>query len=458
MAKEKKKNLRSSGIPVSWFAIPLLIITIIVHAIIVIMIADINNSSRQLSQLMQRSGVYQIDATSMQASNTVLSETCSTYLQSPVNEDDTVNYAILIVYANELNSDRRSPKVLERFRSYEVSKEIFECIVKASGYSEQIIEIQLHAISLMDSVYPLPDIPQLSAIAKVDLTQEELDMSNDERVTYARQLIYTSEYAQLRHSVADNIDNCNLLLQNEFTKSSNATEKHVSTMRNILWVVISLIVVILSSAYIMFYELIVRPLRNYAKDIAANKSIKRPVGMREMQQLANAFNGLWNSRNRIESMLRTAAENDALTGLPNRYCMEQYLLNKIGAADSCAAVLFDVDFLKETNDSLGHLAGDKLLCQAAECIKECFCIKGVNNCYRVGGDEFVALFFGNSEEDIIKRIEKFKAVKKRENISVSVGYAFTENVDSNSIINLMEEADKNMYENKKQTHDKSKKL
>ena len=70
----------------------------------------------------------------------------------------------------------------------------------------------------------------------------------------------------------------------------------------------------------------------------------------------------------LESILRTAAETDALTGLPNRYGFEQYLLESGQSGYAMAVFLFDINYLKTTNDTKGHAAGDDLIRSAAECI------------------------------------------------------------------------------------------
>ena len=114
--------------------------------------------------------------------------------------------------------------------------------------------------------------------------------------------------------------------------------------------------------------------------------------------------------------------------------------------------MFYVNFLKKTNDTQGHLAGDQLLRTAAACIRECFGVDNLNNCYRIGGDEFVALIYGDSEEETKRRIDKFNLALLRENISVSVGYAYTQEADGDSFKKLMADADKNMYDQKKIAH------
>jgi len=132
--------------------------------------------------------------------------------------------------------------------------------------------------------------------------------------------------------------------------------------------------------------------------------------------------------------------------------MEHDLLKTDYNNKPVSILMFDVNFLKKTNDTKGHLAGDKLIKTTAMCITECFSIDKINNCYRIGGDEFIAIMPCCTEDDIKRRIDKFKLATIREDISVSVGYAYTDRLDDQNFKSLMEEADKNMYENKKIVH------
>lgn len=91
--------------------------------------------------------------------------------------------------------------------------------------------------------------------------------------------------------------------------------------------------------------------------------------------------------------LRHAATHDALTGLPNRALLLERLNDAVsGRAEPShgVAVLFvDLDHFKRINDSLGHAAGDIVLCAVARRILDCV---GPNDSVgRVGGDEIVVV-------------------------------------------------------------------
>lgn len=83
---------------------------------------------------------------------------------------------------------------------------------------------------------------------------------------------------------------------------------------------------------------------------------------------------------------------DALTGVYSRYAYSKALkqFDSTGAPPSDLAVFsIDINGLKTVNDTLGHDAGDELICGAADCITAAFGKTG--KCYRTGGDEFVVL-------------------------------------------------------------------
>lgn len=452
----KKRDTSKSGvggIPANAFAFPLLIVVIILHILLVVLLANVNSSSNRLSDLMQNSGIYRSDATGMQARNTIMSETSSNYIQMPQLPDGSANVGPLKSYAAEINSDRRGAAVVERFKTYNVSKEVFGYVEKAAEYTEQMAGVQMHAIALMASVYPLPEIEQLAPFSEYKLSDVEISMPAEQRVALAKRMILDETYAKLRYYINENIEKCNNTLQKEFTQASEETSAYITTMRRVLWCVVGVVIVILSVVFVLFYRMIISPLRKYSKDIAANQSITQTGGIMEMRQLVKAFNGLWESRNNLEIILRTAAENDSLTGLPNRYCLKRDVYKMCGDKKPMAVFMFDVNYLKKTNDTEGHLAGDDLLRKSAVCISECFGGENGGSCYRIGGDEFVAVIIGCSKDEAERCADRFERALKRDNITVSFGYAYSPETNEEGFKSLMAEADKQMYEQKRQFHD-----
>jgi diguanylate cyclase (GGDEF)-like protein/PAS domain S-box-containing protein len=99
------------------------------------------------------------------------------------------------------------------------------------------------------------------------------------------------------------------------------------------------------------------------------------------------------ARHRAEDAARHDALHDALTGLPNRRLLTDRLghaLARSARSGERHAVLFlDVDQFKLVNDSLGHDAGDRLLCLLGPQLRGA--VRLGDTVARFGGDEFVAL-------------------------------------------------------------------
>jgi diguanylate cyclase (GGDEF)-like protein len=98
-------------------------------------------------------------------------------------------------------------------------------------------------------------------------------------------------------------------------------------------------------------------------------------------------------RKRSDDELTFLATHDMLTGLPNRKLIldraEQLLARSRRSGTPCAAVFVDLDNFKLINDTLGHGAGDELLCAVSARLQGA--VREADTLGRLGGDEFVVL-------------------------------------------------------------------
>ncbi len=109
------------------------------------------------------------------------------------------------------------------------------------------------------------------------------------------------------------------------------------------------------------------------------------------------------ARKNFEAQLAQSAFYDALTGLPNRALFLDRLERAIARQEHSFAVLFlDLDRFKNINDSLGHLAGDRLLVEAGE--RFASCLRPGDTVARLGGDEFAVLLEELADEAVIEAV------------------------------------------------------
>jgi diguanylate cyclase (GGDEF)-like protein len=204
--------------------------------------------------------------------------------------------------------------------------------------------------------------------------------------------------------------------------------------------------------------------------------IKKPFEPIEVLQSASALSQKWQNaralRRHVEglervvtdrtrgleaanSQLRHLASHDSLTGLPNRLLLDDRITQAIAQANrqahEFAVAVLDLDRFKLINDSLGHHAGDELLCEVADRLKGA--IRAVDSIARLGGDEFVIIFDGPMTRaetmEMGKRLLKVMELPMRllgidVHVSPSIGIALYPR-DGGTIDTLLAHADAAMY-------------
>jgi diguanylate cyclase len=208
--------------------------------------------------------------------------------------------------------------------------------------------------------------------------------------------------------------------------------------------------------------------------------VKKPFEPIEILQSASALSRKWQNaralKRHVEGLervvtdrtrgleaanrqLRHLASHDLLTGLPNRLLLDDRITQAIAQANrqahEFAVAVLDLDRFKLINDSLGHRAGDELLCEVAVRLKGA--LRAVDSIARLGGDEFVIVFDGPMTRaetlEMGKRLLKVMEPSVRllgidVHVSPSIGTALYPR-DGTTLDALLAHADAAMYHAKK---------
>lgn len=178
-----------------------------------------------------------------------------------------------------------------------------------------------------------------------------------------------------------------------------------------------------------------------------------------LNELDAAHNALISTTRTLRTMGASAdmdlALTDDLTGLPNRRALKE-ITRKI--ADDAATgqpvhlLHVDLDKFKQLNDSMGHAAGDEALRFAARILKKY--VRNEDFVARVGGDEFVLIFFGDMPDDTLANradaliadlSTPFDFDGKSCQIGASVGVASGREAGQYNLDKLMHNADLALY-------------
>ena len=231
----------------------------------------------------------------------------------------------------------------------------------------------------------------------------------------------------------------------------------------ILTVFLSLIVIIL-------VRRIVRPLKTLTK--AAEKLAHNdynidftPSNTKEIIQLNATVQHMIEQLQEHNKLQHILAYRDSLTGLRNTTAFNSWMNdfeNKLHKnAFEFGVLVFDINFLKETNDYYGHETGNKLIVAAAKIIANTFKRSPV---FRIGGDEFLVLIQNRDfrdHEELIKTLynaceeEIITAGDRRIHVSIALGCAIYDPCTDNNFMDVFNRADSAMYEHKRKIKNSS---
>lgn len=165
------------------------------------------------------------------------------------------------------------------------------------------------------------------------------------------------------------------------------------------------------------------------------------------------------------AVYRRKAYFDTASGVKNRNC---YIDEMDKLRDTYGQTLGDHNFicltcdlngLKRINDTFGHAVGDEYILTAAALLKKT--LKSAYGVYRMGGDEFVAVYCDGDPEQAMSEIREAERLtgesrmKNGESLSVSYGMAVAKNGED--AYKVVKRADMAMFEEKKAYHSKNEK-
>jgi len=149
---------------------------------------------------------------------------------------------------------------------------------------------------------------------------------------------------------------------------------------------------------------------------------------------------------RLNEELLIMSRVDELTGIFNRRYFEEMLISELDKArryqTSLSMIMFDLDHFKEINDTLGHMAGDRVLKKIAQAVRSG--IRSSDILARWGGDEFLILTPVRMP-CALKLAEKLRVMVEGLECGVSASFGVVEFCMEDTVEDLMKRADRALY-------------
>ena len=206
-------------------------------------------------------------------------------------------------------------------------------------------------------------------------------------------------------------------------------------LRNLAFLVIGVLLVVIAVVGYWLTALIARPLRRLTSAAAQVSAGDLPVelpagGGGEVGYLTQVFNTMVESLRKHHDELERLSTTDTLTGLSNRRHLMNLLAQEIERAKRAdrpfSILMLDVDHFKKYNDSHGHQAGDEVLARIGTVLRNS--IRPYDCAARYGGEEFLVMLSGSSLDPARESAERIrKQVQAQqfdaESVTISIGVA-----------------------------------
>ena len=248
--------------------------------------------------------------------------------------------------------------------------------------------------------------------------------------------------------------------------------------RNLYFILVGISILIVAGIALYLSHSIVTPLQRLidatAQIVKGNLDIPITVVTQkdEVGKLAQMFNlmteKLRQSQSKIlaankamqqkNKLLEKLSITDGLTGLYNRNKLNLIIQDQLSRFQrnkrAFSVLMIDVDYFKELNDELGHVAGDEILATVAKCLMQS--IRSIDFAARYGGDEFIIIQTETTVKEAIITAERIrskvsethcKAVNKTINVTLSIGIVQSE-IQDTTPTTLISRADTALYEAK----------
>ena len=348
-------------------------------------------------------------------------------------------------FYHEVNVERRRDAAIEVLEQHIEDREAGRYLSIALEESNALAERERHAMRLVAEANGYELTSDLEPLAGYSLSADELELSAQEQLALAQDLLFGSEYQSMKGSIDSNVELCTQQLI-EDTRSAHDTNAEL--LRSLLFrqrILTVLLLAMVVLAILLVIVFVLWPLAAFSSAIADERPLVES-GSQELRLLAREYNEMFEETRQRHDHLRHKADHDPLTGLDNRGAYDELCQSNEA---NIALMLADVDLFKNVNDTYGHEVGDEVLKKVARTLSHTF--RATDFPCRIGGDEFAIIITDVSpsfKDVIVDKIDQI--LHNLRDVSdglpvttLSIGVAFSEMLEPGDTV--YKAADRALY-------------
>ncbi len=363
-------------------------------------------------------------------------------------------------YFEAFDDGKTYEDALKNISKYHDNDEVYNLLVEATEISIGLKNTDCYIMKLLVVANGKTNSMVLPAdVSDAQLFHIDILREPDKQLEKANTMLYGEFYQAAKADIHSYIDQAEALVEEKYmTQQLNATDTlgmYIQQQRMLMYgILVFNILLFFSIAYFVVF-----PFHKVLKAFRENKPLPKS-GSYEFYILADTYNELYRANMKQQMQLTEKAYLDLHTGLPNKSRCEEVLRNQDLSKGIICCIMIDLNNLKEVNDKLGHVEGDILIKKFGGILRKA--IREEDFVGRYGGDEFVAVL-QNVDEAVVKLVvnrieEEASKYNKRvrmnledgqAQISYAYGYAMSNNIVNCSMEVLLNAADANMYDNKR---------
>ena len=184
-------------------------------------------------------------------------------------------------YWTEINVTKTREKVITRLKELDTPIDEFDLLNTAKNNSDDLINTETRAMKLILRVYEVPEDQMEPSIRDYQLTNEDENLSYDEKVNLARELLYNHNYEKNKRKIMEPIGKYDQKMTNRIHEDTLITRRNTNFSRTILFVaILSVVGYLLYIIWFMLYRISI-PLKNYLISLKEHEENENPEMIRD---------------------------------------------------------------------------------------------------------------------------------------------------------------------------------